>query len=112
MLYEISFTDGSAAMYSNLATEELDGMRELVEEYNKPFKLTPVDSSYRTKYCFPVTSKDWMGVYFTEYYMSDTVVPIFCWVSENASSIGHKEVLKRFTHYFRLPENLDPAYYV
>jgi len=112
MLYEITFSD-QEVMYGNLATNELDGMRELVEEYNKPFKLTPVDSSYLTEYCFPVTSKEWIGVYFTRRYTSGTRIPDFFWVTEGAfgNPREHKNLLQLFQSFFGdLPEDLDPFY--
>jgi len=115
MLYEITFPDGRETVYEDLATDDLAGMLDLIDKYNKPFKITPSNSTYLVEYCFPVNETDWIGMYFTDHYTSDTSIPSFFWVRTDTprDQREHKNLLKLFQSYFGdLPENLDPYYAV
>jgi len=111
VLYEISFPDGSKVEYKNLASTLWAGLGVLVDKYNEPFKLTPVDSNHFTKYCFPANAGEWIEMHFTRHSTNNTSVPIFCWIKY---AMGHKdriESLQLFQSYFGdLPADLDPSY--
>ena len=109
MLYEVTFPDGNKAEYADLAPVKWEGLVDLIKKYNKPFKITPVDDIYPTKYCYPTVEEEWIGMYFSDYHTNGTV-PIFCVVKNRLGKHTRKDILERFTHYFSLPENLDPAY--
>jgi len=114
MLYEITFPD-QEVVYGDLATDDLADMLDLIEEHNKPFKITPSNSAYLIEYCFPVNDTDWIGMYFTDYYISDYCVPSFFWVKADTprNPRENKNLLKLFQSYFGdLPENLYPYYVI
>ena len=104
MLYEISFVDGSEAEYINLDTDGLGCLMELVDKYNKPFKLTPADNQYLTEYCFPVTETGWVTGYFTHHN------PVFCRIKGISSGqLDQITTLRLLQSYFGdLLKDLDP----
>jgi len=104
MLYEISFVDGSEAEYINLDSSSWVSFMDLIDKYNKPFKLTPADNQYPTKYCFPATKTGWVTGYFTHHN------PVFYPIKGISSrQLKQSTTLLLFQSYFgNLLKDLDP----
>jgi len=109
MLYEVTFPNGSETMYENLEPVKWAELTYLIEKYKKPFKVTPIEGCYPTKYCFPV-GKKWLVVSFTR--LSSVSIPNLCWILDPPRrQISRKKLLQMFQATFdELPENLASSY--
>jgi len=119
MLFEFTNTSGEVK-YLDLASNGRFFLKQTINEYNEPFKLTGLTKGAVPTYCLPINDTDWIGMFFNYYHTKGykkqpkrqaTCTLASFWVKANPAARypTHRKICTLFTRYFGdLPADLGP----